>query len=110
MLTLTSSSQTWSSTALNRLLLSGSVPLGQRIAAVLVWLIGLALAAGLLVFGFFVGAALLGVAAIAGLIAWARLRWGKPIFPGQMPPMQRPTRRGETIVDAEYVVIRRDER
>ena len=95
---------------MNRLLLSGSVPLGQRIAAVLVWLIGLALAAGLLVFGFFVGAALLGVAAIAGLIAWARLRWGKPIFPGQMPPTQQPPRQGETIIDAEYVVIRRDER
>jgi hypothetical protein len=39
------------------------------------------MAAGVLVFGFFVGAALLGVAAIAGLIAWARLRWGKPVIP-----------------------------
>ena len=72
--------------------------------------VGLVLAAGLLVFGFFVGAALLGVAAIAGLIAWARLRWGKPIFPGRMPPTQQPPRQGETIIDAEYVVIRRDER
>lgn len=103
------SSQTWSGT-LNRLLLSGRIPWGQRIAAALVWLIGLALVAGLLVFGFFVGAALLGVAAIAGIVAWVRLRWGKPVFPGQMPPRQAPPRQGETIVDAEYVVIRREER
>lgn len=103
------SSQTWSGT-LNRLLLSGSIPWRQRIVAVLVWLIGLALAAALLVFGFFVGAALLGVAVIAGIIAWVRLRWGKPIFAGRMPPTAQAPRQGETIIDAEYVVIRRDER
>lgn len=105
------SSQTWSGT-LNRLLLSGRIPWGQRIAAVLVWLIGLALVAALLVFGFFVGAALLGVTAIVGVVTWARLRWGKPIFPGQVPPRASapPPRTGETIIDAEYVVIRRDER
>ena len=58
--------------------LSGPVPWTQRLVAILVWTAGLAVAAGVLVFGFFVGAALLGVAAIAGLIAWVRLRWGKP--------------------------------
>lgn len=109
MLLPTLSQQTWSGT-LNRLLLSGSIPWSQRIAAGLVWMIGLALVAAMLVFGFFVGAALLGVAAIAAIVAWVRLRWGKPIFPGRMPPMQAPPRRGETIIDAEYVVIRRDER
>jgi len=93
----------------DRLLLSGSIPWTQRVAAVLVWLVGLALVAGLLVFGFFVGAALLGIAAIGGLVAWARVRFGKPIFPGQKP-RAAPPRAGETIIDAEYVVIRRDER
>jgi hypothetical protein len=93
------------------MLLSGSTPWTQRIAAVLVWLVGLALVAGLLVFGFFVGAALLGVAAIAGLVAWARLRFGKPIFPGQRSgaPATAPRTR-QTIIDAEYVVIRRDDK
>lgn len=96
---------------MNRGLLSGSVPWSQRIAAVLVWLIGLAFAAGVLVFGFFVGAALLGVAALVGLVAWARLRWGKPIFPGQPRGAAGPTPRApQTIIDAEYVVIRREER
>jgi hypothetical protein len=96
---------------MDRGLLSGSVPLGQRVAAVLVWLVGLTLAGALLVFGFFVGAALLGIAAVAGLVAWARLRWGKPIFPGQKPRTTAgPPRTGETIIDAEYVVIRRDDR
>lgn len=96
---------------MDRSLLSGSVPWGQRIAAVLAWLVGLALLAGLLVFGFFVGAALLGIAAIAGLVAWARLRFGKPIFPGQRPAAGAAAPRArETIIDAEYVVIRRDER
>lgn len=96
---------------MNRMLLSGSAPWSQRLAAVLVWLVGLALAAGLLVFGFFVGAALLGIAAIAGLLAWARLRFGKPIFPGRPQGTVGPApRTRETIVDAEYVVIRRDDR
>jgi hypothetical protein len=99
-------------TTLNRLLLTGSIPWTQRLAAVAVWLVGLAMAAALLIFGFFVGAALLGIAALAGLIAWARLRWGKPVFPNARPspgPGAR-ARTGETIVDAEYVVIRRDQR
>lgn len=96
---------------MDRMLLSGSIPWPQRVAAVLVWLVGLALLAGLLVFGFFVGAALLGIAAIAGLIAWARLRFGKPIFPGQRGSAPGPApRAAETIIDAEYVVIRRDDR
>lgn len=101
---------------MNRLLLSGQVPWTQRVAAALVWLVGLSLAAALLVFGFFVGAALLGIAAITAIIAWARLRWGKPIFPrtaGARPGAPRPgpaQRTGETIVDAEYVVIRRNQR
>lgn|GEM_PF-1887935 len=97
---------------MNRLLLSGPVPWSQRIMALLVWLIGLALAAALLVFGFFVGAALLGIGAIVALIAWVRLRFGKPIFPARFSRVQQPppsTRQRETIVDAEYVVIRRDE-
>jgi hypothetical protein len=95
----------------DRLLLSGSTPWTQRVAAVLVWLVGLALAAGLLLFGFFIGAALLGIAAIAGLIAWARIRFGKPILPRQPAASGRPAQRArETIVDAEYVVIRRDDR
>jgi hypothetical protein len=91
-------------------LLTGSVPLGQRLAAVLVWLVGLALAAGLLVFGFFVGAALLGIGALAALIAWVRLRLGKPIIPRRAGSQPQAARPGATIVDAEYVVIRRDSR
>lgn len=91
---------------LNRL--SGPVPWTQRLVAILVWVVGLAIAAGVLVFGFFVGAALLGVAAIAGLIAWARLRWGKPVIPRRAPSAA--PRTGETIIDAEYVVIRREQR
>jgi hypothetical protein len=90
---------------LNRL--SGPVPWTQRLVAILVWTVGLAIAAGVLVFGFFVGAALLGVAAIAGLIAWARLRWGKPVIPRRAAAAART---GETIIDAEYVVIRREQR
>lgn len=92
---------------LNRL--SGPVPWTQRLVAILVWAAGLAIAAGVLVFGFFVGAALLGVAAIAGLIAWARLRWGKPVIPRRAGASAAP-RAGETIIDAEYVVIRREQR
>jgi hypothetical protein len=95
---------------MHRGLLSGSVPWSQRIAAILVWLVGLALAGALLVFGFFVGAALLGIAAIAGLVAWARLRFGKPVFPGQRAPAAGTARPRETIIDAEYVVIRREDR
>lgn len=91
---------------LNRL--SGPVPWTQRLLAILVWVVGLAIAAGVLVFGFFVGAALLGVAAIVGLIAWARLRWGKPVIPRRAPSAA--PRTGETIIDAEYVVIRREQR
>jgi len=91
---------------LNRL--SGPVPWTQRLVAILVWVVGLAIAAGVLVFGFFVGAALLGVAAIVGLIAWARLRWGKPVIPRRAPSAA--PRTGETIIDAEYVVIRREQR
>ena len=91
---------------LNRL--SGPVPWTQRLVAILVWAVGLAIAAGVLVFGFFVGAALLGVAAIVGLIAWARLRWGKPVIPRRAPSAA--PRTGETIIDAEYVVIRREQR
>lgn len=87
--------------------LSGPVPWTQRLVAILVWTVGLAIAAGVLVFGFFVGAALLGVAAIAGLIAWARLRWGKPVIPRHAAAAART---GETIIDAEYVVIRREQR
>jgi hypothetical protein len=98
---------------LNQPLLGGSVPWTQRLLAGVFWLIGLAMAGALLVFGFFVGAALLGIAAVAGLIAWARLRWGKPIFPGAAgsgaPPRPR-QRSGETIIDAEYVVIKREQR
>ncbi|MBL8245129.1 MAG: hypothetical protein JNL89_13095 [Rhodanobacteraceae bacterium] len=88
--------------------LSGPVPWTQRLVAILVWVVGLAIAAGVLVFGFFVGAALLGVAAIVGLIAWARLRWGKPVIPRRAPSAA--PRTGETIIDAEYVVIRREQR
>ena len=80
--------------------------------ALLVWLVGLSLVAAVLVFGFFVGAALLGIGAIAGLIAWVRLRFGKPIFPARFSRAPQPrssTRPRETIVDAEYVVVRRDE-
>lgn len=91
---------------LNRL--SGPVPWTQRLVAILVWVVGLAIAAGVLVFGFFVGAALLGVATIVGLIAWARLRWGKPVIPRRAPSAA--PRTGETIIDAEYVVIRREQR
>lgn len=104
------------SCTLNRLLLSGSVPWTQRVVAALVWLVGLSLAAALLVFGFFVGAALLGIAALTAVIAWARLRWGKPIFPRTAgartdAPSSGPRQRtGETIIDAEYVVIQRNER
>ena len=89
--------------------LSGPVPWTQRLVAILVWTAGLAVAAGVLVFGFFVGAALLGVAAIAGLIAWVRLRWGKPVIPRRAGATAAP-RTGETIIDAEYVVIRREQR
>lgn len=92
-------------------LLTGSVPFAQRIAAVLVWLVGIAITASLLVFGFFVGAALLGVAAIVALVAMIRLRLGKPIIPRRSAPAgSAPPRTGATIVDAEYVVIRRDSR
>ncbi len=49
-----------------------------------------------------------GVAAIVGLIAWARLRWGKPVIPRRAPSAA--PRTGETIIDAEYVVIRREQR
>ncbi len=84
--------------------MSGPVPFSRRLAAVLVWLVGLAIAAAVLVAGFFVGAALLGVAAIVALVAWVRLRWGKPLMP------RRPAapRAGETIIDAEYIVVRRE--
>ena len=92
---------------LNRL--SGPVPWTQRLVAILVWVVGLAIAAGVLVFGFFVGAALLGVSAIVGLIAWARLRWSKPVIPRRAGASAAP-RAGETIIDAEYVVIRREQR
>lgn len=84
--------------------LSGPVPWSQRLAAILVWLVGLAIAAAVLVTGFFVGAALLGVAAIAALVAWARLRWGRPLA----APRTAAPRAGETIIDAEYVVVRRE--
>lgn len=85
--------------------LSGPIPWSQRLAAVLVWLVGLAIAAAVLVAGFFVGAALLGVAAIVALGAWVRLRWGKPV----MPRRSAAPRAGETIIDAEYVVVRREQ-
>lgn len=93
-------------------LLTGRVPWSQRIAAMLVWLIGLALTAGLLVFGFFVGAALLGIGALVALVAWIRLRLGKPIIPRRAatPGATPGAPRGTTIIDAEYVVIRRDTR
>lgn len=83
--------------------LSGPVPWSRRIAALIVWLIGLGIAAAVLVAGFFVGAALLGVAVLAGLVAWARLRWSKPLVTRHGAP-----RAGETIIDAEYVVVRRE--
>ncbi|MFO1494971.1 MAG: hypothetical protein U1F26_09950 [Lysobacterales bacterium] len=96
---------------MNSPLLSGRVPWSQRIVAMLVWLIGLALTAGLLVFGFFVGAALLGIGALVALIAWIRLRLGKPIMPRRAPTASASgAPRGTTIIDAEYVVIRRDSR
>ena len=95
----------------NSPLLSGRVPWSQRIVAMLVWLIGLALTAGLLVFGFFVGAALLGIGALVALIAWIRLRLGKPIMPRRAPTASASgAPRGTTIIDAESVVIRRDSR
>lgn len=97
---------------LNQPLLGGSIPWTQRLLAGVFWLIGLAMAGGLLVFGFFVGAALLGIAAVAGLIVWVRLRWGKPVFPSTFSSASRqaPKRSGETIIDAEYVVIKREQR
>lgn len=83
--------------------LTGPVPWSQRLAALLVWLVGLVIAAAVLVAGFFVGAALLGVAVIAVLVAWARLRWGKPLAVRRPAATPR-----ETIIDAEYVVVRRE--
>ena len=91
------------------LLLTGRPTLGQRIALGVVWLTGLLLLAGLLVFGFFVGAVLLGIAAIAGLAGWLRWRLGKPAGP-VAPRQARPAQPGGTVIDAEYVVIRREER
>lgn len=97
---------------MNQPLLGGSIPWTQRLIAAVFWLLGLAMVGAVLVFGFFVGAALLGIAAVGGLIAWARLRWGKPIIPGVAKPSATGTRQrsGETIIDAEYVVIRREQR
>jgi len=89
---------------LSVLRLSGRVPFSQRLAALLVWLVGLAIAAAVLVAGFFVGAALLGIAAIVAIAAWVRLRWGRPL----MPQRATASRSGETVIDAEYVVIRRE--
>lgn len=91
------------------LLLTGRPTLGQRIAIGLVWLTGLLLVAGVIVFGFFVGAALLGMAAIAGLVGWLRWRFGQPIAPVAARPSATAPK-DSTIIDAEYVVIRREER
>lgn len=91
------------------LLLNGRPTIGQRIAIGLVWLTGVLLVAALVVFGFFVGTALLGMAAIAGLVGWLRWRFGKPI--GPIAPRQATSAQpGSTIIDAEYVVIRCEER
>lgn len=77
--------------------LMGPTPLGQRVLGVLAWVVGAAVTVGLLVFGFFVGAILLGLTAIGALIALARMRWRKPRTP-----------RDPAIIEGEFVVVRRD--
>ncbi len=76
--------------------LMGPTPLGQRVLAVLVWLVGALITAGLLVFGFFVGAALLGLTAVGALIALARMRWRKPRSGSR-----------SAVIEGEFIVVRR---
>jgi UPF0716 family protein affecting phage T7 exclusion len=75
----------------------GPTPLAQRVLAVIAWIVGVALTAGLLIFGFFIGAALLGLTAVGALIAWLRLRWRKPARP-----------RDPAVIEGEFIVIRRE--
>lgn len=91
------------------LLRTSRATFGQRIAIGIVWLTGLLLLAGLIVFGFFIGVAVLGLAMIAGLVGWLRWRFGHSIEPVARGG-ERAKLPGATILDAEYVVIRREER
>lgn len=79
----------------------------QRMAAVLLSLLGLALGALLLVFGFFIGAALLGLATMLALVGWLRMRWRlKRTTSGRGPPAGKCS----SVIEAEYVVLRESRR
>ncbi len=86
-------------------MLSGPVPWGTRVVAALVALVGIAAAALVLVFSFFVGAALIGVAALLGTAAYVRFKFGKPILPR---PMRRNPASDGNVIDGEYEVVRRE--
>jgi len=86
--------------------LTGPVPWRQRVLTGVVALVGVLTAAVLLVFSFFVGAALIGGAALLAVGAYVRLRFGKPMIP-RRATAGGSSNPGTTIIDAEYEVIRR---